>query len=177
MNDILIVVDMQNDFVTGSLGSPAAQAIVDRVVMRINHHNGPILYTQDTHSEGYLTTQEGHHLPVPHCQKDSTGWQLEPKVEAALKSAGAIGIEKGTFGAKDIIPILKKMQADKPITSITLMGLCTDICVISNALLIKAWLPEVPLYVDAAACAGATPEGHQTALDAMKACQVVVTNG
>lgn len=176
MNDVLIVVDMQNDFVTGSLGTDEAKAIVDNVVQRIQHHNGPVFYTQDTHAQDYLTTQEGHHLPVPHCQIDTPGWAIEPAVEDALRRAGAIGIEKDTFGAKDLIPELEKIIAQKPITSITMVGLCTDICVISNALLIKAYFPDIPLYVDATACAGATPQGHDTALDAMRACQVVVTN-
>lgn len=174
MNDLLIVVDMQNDFVDGSLGSPEAQAIVPYVVDRIRGHVGPVIYTQDTHAEDYLQTQEGHHLPVPHCVKGQKGWDLHPEVAEALAAKGAQGVEKVTFGAHDMIGLVQALQKDRPLTSATLLGLCTDICVISNALLLKAFFPDLPLYVDAKGSAGVTPESHERALAALGPCQVNV---
>lgn len=176
MNDILIIVDMQKDFIDGSLGSIEAQQILPNILKRIRNHRGPVFYTLDTHHENYLTSQEGHHLPITHCLKESEGWALHPEIEQALKIAMATPIEKNTFGAKELIPALEACAQKGPITSITLAGLCTDICVISNALLIKAWFPEVPIYVDAQACAGVSPSSHQTALDAMRACQISILN-
>lgn len=174
MHDLLIVVDMQKDFVHGSLGSPEAEAIVPYVVKRIEAHRGPIIYTLDSHEENYLSTQEGHHLPIAHCVKGEEGWELEERVAAALKAKGAKAIEKVTFGAKDLPSTIQELQKEKPLTSITLMGLCTDICVISNALLIKAFFPEIPLYVDAKGSAGVTPESHDRALEALGPCQISV---
>ncbi len=177
MNDILIVVDMQKDFVNGSLGTKEAEAIVPRVVERIRSHQGRIIVTKDTHDTNYLSTQEGHHLPVSHCITGTEGWELVPEVADALKARGADVIEKPSFGSLELAEAIAACQAEKPITSITFVGLCTDICVLSNALIAKARLPEVPIYVDAAACAGVTPESHQRALDAMAVCQVVIVNG
>lgn len=177
MNDILIIVDMQYDFIEGSLGTKEARAIVPRVKERIRSHQGPIFYTLDTHDDDYLRSQEGHHLPVLHCQKNSDGWQVNAELLPLLRQKGAIPIEKNTFAAKDLTTRLTTLHNEKPLTSIILAGLCTDICVISNALMIKGFLPDVPIYVDAAACAGVNPKSHQTALDAMAACQIVVVNG
>lgn len=174
MHDLLIVVDMQQDFVAGALGTPEAEAIVPYVVERIKGHDGPILYSLDSHDEDYLTTQEGQHLPVAHCIKGSEGWALEPQVAEALEAKRAEGVEKATFGAKDLIPKIEALQAMQPLTSISLLGLCTDICVISNALLIKSFFPEIPLYVDAKGSAGVSPESHEQALAALAACQVHV---
>lgn len=174
MSDLLLVVDMQNDFIDGSLGTPEAQAIVPYVVARIKGHMGPVLYTQDTHDHDYLSTQEGHHLPVPHCIRGEKGWKIQPDVEAALQAKGAHGVEKETFAAKDLIGLVQDLQADKPLTSITLLGLCTDICVISNALLLKGFFPELPLYVDARGSAGVSPESHDRALAALGPCQINV---
>lgn len=172
---VLVVVDMQNDFITGSLGTPEAQAIVPKVVEKIQGFGGTVLYTQDTHGADYLQTQEGRNLPVEHCLKGTWGWQLEPRVEAVRDSTP---IEKPTFGSKGLAEVLKAWHTyEGPLEEIQLVGLCTDICVISNALLLKAFLPEVKLTVDASCCAGVTPESHQRALEAMKACQIEVVNG
>ena len=172
---VLVVVDMQNDFITGSLGTPEAQAIVPKVVEKIQGFGGTVLYTQDTHGADYLQTQEGRNLPVEHCLKGTWGWQLEPRVEAVRDSTP---IEKPTFGSKGLAEVLKARHTyEGPLEEIQLVGLCTDICVISNALLLKAFLPEVKLTVDASCCAGVTPESHQRALEAMKACQIEVVNG
>ena len=144
---VLVVVDMQNDFITGALGTPEAQAIVPRVVEKIRGFDGTVLFTQDTHGKDYLQTQEGKNLPVEHCLRGTWGWQLEPRVEAARKS---VPIEKPTFGSKGLAEVLKARHTyEGPLEEIQLIGLCTDICVISNALLLKAFLPEVKISVDA----------------------------
>ena len=169
---ILVVVDLQNDFVTGALGTQEAQAIVPRVCEKIRNFPGPVYYTQDTHGEDYLQTQEGKYLPVEHCIRGTWGWQLEPRVEALRDSTP---IEKPTFGSKGLADVLKARHTyEGPLEEIQLVGLCTDICVISNALLLKTYLPEVKITVDASCCAGVTPESHQRALEAMKACQVEI---
>ena len=165
---VLIVVDMQKDFVDGALGSAEAVAILPAVKALIESFDGEVYFTRDTHFENYMSTDEGKHLPVPHCIKDTEGWQIHPELEA-LRTTPAI--DKLTFGSKELIALLADKQG---IESITLCGLCTDICVISNALLIKAYYPEIPLFVVANACAGVTPESHQNALDAMKMCQVEI---
>lgn len=171
MQDILLVVDMQNDFVDGALGTPEAQAMVDRMLDKVKAFEGPILFTQDTHGPDYLETQEGRLLPVEHCIKGTPGWEIIPQL-ASLGSWPVL--EKNTFGSKDLIKVLEAMNEEEPIRSITLAGLCTDICVISNALLIKAYLPEVEIRVDAACSAGVTPQSHETALEAMRACQITI---
>ena len=176
--DVLIVVDMQNDFVTGPLGTPEAQAIVPKVVEKIKSWKGEILYTQDTHYDNYLETQEGKHLPVKHCIEHTRGWLFVDEIEHDLlpemKDPQAKIYEKRTFGSTLLMEDLCDSHfstiggmADFKINSITLVGLCTDICVISNALLLKAALPEVPIIVDASCCAGVTPESHKNALAAM----------
>ena len=171
MQDILLVVDMQNDFVDGSLGTPEARSIVSKVVEKMREFQGPVLFTKDTHQEDYLETQEGRLLPVEHCIRGSQGWEIVGEVAGARE--GRV-IEKDTFGARDLPAVLLEMNEADPIRSITLIGLCTDICVISNAMLIKAYLPEVEIIVDASCCAGVTPQSHRVALDAMKVCQVSV---
>jgi nicotinamidase/pyrazinamidase len=171
MQDILIVVDMQNDFVDGSLGTPEAQRIVDHVVEKIMHFEGRVLFTQDTHESDYLETQEGVRLPVEHCIRGTKGWELVPAIEALLMPESQV-IEKPTFGSSELVGLLERLNEEEPIRSITLAGLCTDICVISNALLIKAYFPEIPIAVDATCCAGVTVESHQRALDAMRVCQI-----
>ena len=166
---ILIVVDMQKDFIDGALGTPEAVAIVPAVKALIEGFEGSVYFTRDTHFENYMQTEEGKHLPVPHCIKDTEGWQIHPALDALRKTAP---IDKVTFGSKELISLLAEQKEE--VESITLCGLCTDICVISNAMLIKAALPEVPLTVDAACCAGVTPASHRTALEAMKMCQIRV---
>ncbi len=170
MSRILIVVDMQNDFIDGALGTKEAVAIVPYVKKVIKDFDGKVFFTRDTHFENYMQTQEGKNLPVPHCIKGTDGWQIKAELDA-LRATEAI--DKLTFGSSDLVDVLK---AEGDIESITFIGLCTDICVISNAMVVKAFFPEVPLIVDAKGCAGVTPESHARALDAMKACQIKVIN-
>lgn len=180
--DVLIVVDMQNDFVTGALGTPEAQAIVPKVVEKIKSWKGEVLYTRDTHHENYLETQEGKHLPVKHCLYGTWGWQLVDEVNATISDKQSVDdgliYNKHSFGsyrlANDLSGVFWCTTVD--ISSITLVGLCTDICVITNAILIKEALPSVPIFVDASCCAGVTPESHKNALAAMKMCQIEVIN-
>lgn len=164
----LIVVDMQNDFIHGALGSAHAEAIVPRVVEKVKNFAGKIIFTRDTHFEDYLQTREGAKLPVTHCVKDTDGWQICDE----LKPFVGMVVDKITFGSTDLPRILQ--ESGKAIEEIELCGLCTDICVISNAMILKAQFPEVDITVDASCCAGVTPESHQTALGAMKAVQIDV---
>ena len=168
---ILVVVDMQNDFIDGALGTKEAAAIVPNVIDKINNFDGDkIIYTRDTHEENYMETQEGKNLPVPHCIRGTKGWELSPEIEALRKEDA---IDKPSFGSMELASYLKE-QSD--IESIEFVGLCTDICVISNVMITKAAMPEVPVIVDASCCAGVTPESHKNALEAMKMCQVKVIN-
>ncbi len=164
---------MQKDFVDGTLGTKEAVAIVDNVVKKIADHPGDIIVTYDTHFENYMETQEGKHLPVPHCIKGSDGWKLDAKVQSALDQKTHHTIEKPTFGATLLPDYIRKTY---PIESveIELIGLCTDICVVSNALLLKANFPEMRIFVDASCCAGVTPKSHAAALTTMKMCQIQV---
>ena len=164
----LIVVDMQVDFISGSLGSAHAAAIVPNVVEKVKGFDGKVIFTRDTHFDDYFETQEGEKLPVLHCVKDTDGWQvcdeLRPFVDAV--------VDKVTFGSVDLPKVL--MDCGEPIEEIELCGLCTDICVISNAMILKAAFPEARITVDGSCCAGVTMESHQTALDAMKAVQIEI---
>ena len=173
MQDILIVVDMQNDFIDGALGTAEAVAIVPKVVEKVRDFKGTVIFTRDTHGENYMQTQEGRNLPVPHCIKGSRGWEVCPALEP-LRTG--LTIDKPTFGSAELGRLLLELDAKEPVGSIALVGLCTDICVISNAMIAKAFLPEVPVTVDAACCAGVTPESHRTSLSAMKMCQVRIEN-
>ena len=173
MKNYLIVVDMQNDFIDGSLGTKEAEAIVDKVADKIRGFDGEVVFTRDTHMPEYLETQEGRRLPVVHCVKGSFGWQIREGLEAIRPCTV---IDKPTFGSSELGVLLAQRDLDEKIGSITVIGLCTDICVISNALLIKAFLPETPIVVDAACCAGVTPERHKNALEAMKMCQITIEN-
>lgn len=173
MQDILIVVDMQNDFIDGALGTAEAVAIVPKVVEKVRGFKGTVIFTRDTHGENYMQTQEGRNLPVPHCIKGSQGWEVCPALEPLRKG---LTIDKPTFGSAELGRLLLELDAKEPVGSITLVGLCTDICVISNAMIAKAFLTEVPVTVDAACCAGVTPESHRNALNAMKMCQVRIEN-
>lgn len=168
---VLIVVDMQNDFITGALGTPEARSIVDRVVEKIKGFDGMVLATRDTHGENYLSSAEGKKLPVPHCIKGTAGWQLCREIERLLVTPP---IDKPTFGSAELGQMLSSYNKIKPITEVTLIGVCTDICVISNAMLVKAFLPEATVKVDASCCAGTTPESHRRALEAMQVCQIAV---
>lgn len=180
--NILVVVDMQNDFIDGALGSAQAERIVSGVAEKIRAAAGQgslIFVTQDTHSGEYLSTLEGKNLPVPHCLRGSEGWRLHEDVRAALEEAAPERlqiIEKPGFGSVELMEQLGRAAAAGPVEEIEFVGLCTDICVIANAMLAKACLTEVPVVVDAACCAGVTPQSHQTALDAMTACQIEIRN-
>ena len=176
MKNILIVVDMQKDFVDGALGTAEAVAIVENVAAKIAAHTGPIVVTYDTHGENYMDTAEGKKLPVPHCIKGSDGWQLNDRVAEALSGKEYAALEKPTFGSVELPALVKKLAGGEDF-SLELIGLCTDICVVSNALLLKAHFPEIPISVDAACCAGVTPESHKAALTTMSFCQINVING
>ncbi len=172
MRKILLVIDMQNDFINGALGTPEAEAIVGRVAEEIRKYpTENVIATRDTHTEDYLNTQEGRKLPVVHCVRGTPGWELHPEIAAALK--GAAVIDKPTFGSKELAEKLSLLSEQNDL-EVTLAGLCTDICVVSNALLIKAFLPETPVRVIADCCAGVTPESHQAALDTMRMCQIEI---
>lgn len=171
MRDLLVVVDMQNDFIDGALGTKEAVAIVDHVVEKVKNFEGTVLFTRDTHFENYMETQEGRNLPVPHCIKGTEGWMIRKELEA-LRTTEAI--DKVTFGSMEFGPMLQKMNEEDPINTITFVGLCTDICVISNVMIAKAFLPEVPIIVDAKGCAGVSVETHNNALAAMEVCQIKV---
>ena len=168
--NILVVVDMQKDFIDGALGTPEAVAIVPYVKETIKKFDGKVIFTRDTHFSGYLDTQEGQNLPVKHCIKGTPGWEIHPELEALRKTAA---IDKLTFGSSELPQVLAR---EENIESITFIGLCTDICVISNAMITKAFFPEVPLFVDAKGCAGVTPQSHTNALAAMKMCQITIIN-
>ena len=186
---VLIVVDMQVDFIDGALGTPEAQAIVSKVAETIDHMAAPdtvCIFTKDTHDTNYMTSLEGINLPVPHCIKGTTGhsihhlplatYYVNADIYKKMRDVVPIYedniIEKPTFGSIELQNILFNLNDVEPIEEITLMGLCTGICVMSNAILAKATLPEVPVNVIADCCACVTPESHKTALEAMKLCQI-----
>ena len=170
MKSLLVVVDMQNDFISGTLGTKEAQAIVPSVIQRIQAFPGDVVYTRDTHGEDYLLTQEGKYLPVVHCVKGTHGWEIHPEVLAAGAGKTVGIIDKPTFGSQ---ALCRFAEAGK-YSSIELIGLCTDICVISNALCLKAALWETPIGVRPSCCAGVTPESHANALAALRMCQIDV---
>ena len=172
MRKILIVIDMQNDFIDAALGTKEAIAIVDAVKEKIRSYPAAdVIATMDTHGEDYMETQEGKNLPVPHCIKGTDGWQIRPDIAALL--TGAKIYEKQTFGSTALAADLKAVSAKEEI-ELELIGLCTDICVVSNALLLKAAMPEVKISADASCCAGVTPEKHLAALETMRSCQINV---
>lgn len=176
--NVLVVIDMQHDFVDGSLGSPEAQTIVDNVRQKIASFDGPVIFTRDTHDTNYLESQEGQNLPVVHCVKDTIGWQIMDDLVEAAEERNTIYphmiIDKPNFGSFELVTRLQGMHTAEPLESITLVGLCTDICVVSNAILLKTGLPEVPIHVDSKCCAGVTPESHEAALATMKMCQCII---
>lgn len=170
MKNILLVIDMQNDFIDGALGTKEAIAVVDKVVKKIGEYNVKNIYaTRDTHFGDYITTNEGKHLPVKHCIKGSYGWQINVDVYNKLK--GATIVDKPTFGSTELATLLCN-ENKKERLNIEIVGLCTDICVVSNALLLKAFMPEVDISVDSSCCAGVTPQSHKSALDTMKMCHI-----
>ncbi len=171
MQNILIVVDMQKDFIDGALGTAEAVAIVSNVEEKIKGFEGKVIFTRDTHEENYMETQEGKNLPVPHCIRGTEGWEIDKSLQKYVMD---VCIDKPTFGSMELGMYLKELNEAEPIEKITLIGLCTDICVISNAMIAKAVLPEVKVAVDASCCAGVTPQSHNNALEAMKMCQIAV---
>ena len=162
----LIVVDMQNDFTTGALGSSHAAGIIPKVLEKVKSFEGKVIFTRDTHGTDYMDSQEGRKLPVVHCVKGTNGWEICD----ALKPYAKTVVDKITFGSMELPMILTSYG--EPVEEITLCGLCTDICVISNAMILKAAFPEVKITVDANCCAGVTMESHRTALNAMSAVQI-----
>ncbi len=176
MNTVLIVIDIQNDFVDGSLGTKEAVQAADRAAEAIMRFDGSIIVTMDTHGQNYLETAEGKKLPVLHCIRMTKGWQLNEKIQSALTQKDYRIIEKGTFGSVDLVTEIGRMLDEDKELKVRLLGLCTDICVVSNALLLKAHFPELCIEVDASCCAGVTPATHQAALETMKMCQIEVLN-
>jgi nicotinamidase-related amidase len=169
---ILVVVDMQNDFIDGVLGTSEAQAIVPNVKKKVEEtlaNRGVVIYTRDTHGENYLETQEGKNLPVPHCIRGTHGWEIADEVY----KEGCMTWDKRTFGSTDLHLYITSNYRNR-IDEVELVGLCTDICVISNAMLLKAHMPETPITVDSSCCAGVTPESHINALRAMEMCQIKI---
>ena len=174
MRKVLVVIDVQNDFIDGALGSEQSQKVIPNIVSKIKEYDPWNVYlTRDTHYENYLDTQEGRNLPTVHCIEGSDGWQLHPEVAEAARSA--MIVDKPTFGSNKLAGILMSERAQESL-EIELVGLYTDICVVSNALLFKAAMPEAPITVDASCCAGITNERHKAALETMKACQIKVIN-
>ncbi len=172
MKEVLIVVDMQNDFITGSLGSEDSKAIVNKVANKIKNFEGEVIYTQDTHNKDYLSTREGSYLPVIHCQKGSDGWKLNPQIQELVKDS--LVIEKEAFSSFEL---LNDLKGRKELTDVTLIGLCTDYCVISIAMTLIGTLPNAKVHVDASCVSGLSKKGHINALEAMKTCQIDVING
>ena len=173
MKNFLVVVDMQKDFVDGSLGTIEAQGIVRNVCEKIKGFEGEIICTFDTHNENYLDTAEGKKLPVKHCIKGTKGFELDEDVKSALEGKDYTSVEKPTFGSVKLPEIIREKAQGEDFT-VELIGLCTDICVVSNALLIKANFPEAEVFVDSSCCAGVTVESHNAALETMKSCQINV---
>ena len=170
MRKLLLVIDMQTDFVDGALGSAEAVSIIPNVLREIDKYDkSDIIATRDTHPEEYMSTREGRHLPVPHCIKGTSGWEIYPKIAPALE--GCLVIDKPTFGSTELCDHIVKLAKNEEI-EIAIVGLCTDICVVSNAMLIKAALPEIEVSVVADAWAGVTPDTHSAALTTMKMCQI-----
>ena len=173
MAKALIIIDMQNDFVTGPLGTDEARSMLTRLVKKLDAivEEGAVdlIFTQDTHADNYLDTQEGRNLPVPHCIKKTDGWQIVPELQRFTPRAKAV-IEKKAFGSTRLPSLIK------PYEVVEFAGVCTDICVVSNALLIKAFYPEQRVQIDAACCAGSTPEAHRNALNVMANCQCKIIN-
>lgn len=171
MQNILIVVDMQNDFIDGTLGTAEASAVTAKASQKIKNHDGPIFITYDTHSDNYLETEEGRKLPVPHCIKGTRGWELNGKISDALIGKRCFAVEKSTFGSLELPEAIRK-ECGNDSLHIELIGLCTDICVVSNALILKASFPNDTISVDSSCCAGVTPQAHREAVNTMRSCQI-----
>ena len=174
MKKLLVLVDFQNDFIDGALGTPEAMAIVPNVIKKVKEWDGDILFTADTHNSNYINTNEGKHLPIPHCIFDTNGWELQKDVAKVLKERMSptefqmATFLKKTFACKSLCAEIEALHYDY----VEFIGLCTDICVVSNALMLKAFMPEIQIAVDPSCCAGVTPETHEAALTTMKMCQI-----
>ncbi len=178
MSKLLVVVDLQNDFIDGALGTGEAVSIVENAIAKIKSYEAggeTVIFTMDTHSDNYLETQEGKNLPVKHCIAGTKGWQINDQIMNAVDLNQYKIYKKITFGSSELAKDLLNGVYDG-ISQVELIGICTDICVITNAMLFKTLLPEVPVIVDAACCAGVTPESHANALKAMKMCQITIQN-
>lgn len=172
MRRILVVVDMQNDFIDGVLGTAEAVALVDPLAKAIRSFEGEVVFTRDTHGEFYAETQEGRNLPVPHCIRGTIGWEIRQELWEASAGKAARIFDKEAFGSRDLVDWLSEENSREPFGQIIFTGVCTDICVISNVLAVKTFLPEAELVVEEVLCAGVIPERHRVALAAMEACQV-----
>jgi nicotinamidase-related amidase len=170
----LIVVDMQNDFVNGSLGTKEAETIVPNVVKKVKEFDGTVIFTQDTHAKDYLKTQEGRLLPVEHCIENTDGWKIVEPLDKLRQKLNCKTYKKECFGSVQLAADMRSLNEKEHIESIELVGLCTDVCVVSNAILLKAFLTETPVLVDASCCAGVTPDKHLAALETMKSVQIKV---
>ena len=174
---LVVVVDMQNDFIDGVLGTAQAEKIVSRVAAKLKkakYDGDTIVFTRDTHGADYSSTEEGKNLPIPHCLKGSEGWEISGELNPYVNEAQMIN--KETFGSRVLGEFAEQLLKEGKINSIELFGLCTDICVISNALLVKAFCPNIPVTVDASCCAGVSPEAHDNAIKAMESCQIHIIN-
>lgn len=167
---VLLVIDMQNDFVYGALGTKEATLIVENVIEKIENFKGKIFFTKDTHFKDYLNTREGRFLPVEHCIKETEGWEIVDGVYDGISEI----VEKNTFGSFDLVEKLRKLDEVEKIESIELIGICTDICVLSNAILVKTAFPEIDIVVDTKCCAGVTPNTHNNSIEAMRMCQILI---
>lgn len=176
--NVLVVIDMQNDFLTGALRNEEGISIIPNVVEKINNFKGLVIATRDTHYNNYLETHEGKYLPVVHCVEDTDGWKIESSVQEAIDNSGAsMIVNKNQFGTTDLYAKIRDVWQYNGNLNITLIGVCTDICVVSNALILRAKFPEANITVDASCCAGVTPETHRAALTTMKMCHIDIENG
>ena len=172
MGRYLVVVDMQNDFVTGVLGSEEAKKIVPYVALKVANFSGDVIFTRDSHDEDYLASEEAKRLPICHCVRGSEGWEVVPELLPYLE--GSAVIDKPSFGSLELADYLRKKHEESPIDEVEVIGVCTDICVVSNVILLKATLPEVRILVDAKGCAGTSTSNHEAALQVMRCCHVDV---
>lgn len=170
----LIIIDVQNDFITGSLGTKEAQQMLPRLIQKAKDYDGEIIMTQDTHCDDYMNTQEGRMLPIPHCIAETDGWNFPDQLNAIREEKQAAVYRKNCFGSTQMVEDLKRKYEAGNLESVELAGICTDVCVISNALMIKAALPELPVVVDASCCTGVTVKKHEAALEVMESCQIKV---
>lgn len=170
---ILLIIDMQNDFVSGALKNDSALKIIKNIENKANKFKGRIFFTKDTHNaKTYLKTQEGKNLPIKHCIKGTKGWEIVKPLQKFINTKNVI--EKPTFACQKLIPLFNKLNKKEKIESFTLVGTCTDICVVSNAFLLKTYFPEIPIIVDQKCCAGTTKENHRFALQTMKCSQIKI---